>query len=131
MNRADGPIHRVRRAVRAFYDEHPALTEAGRVLVGVSGGPDSVCLLDAVAALQEETGVEARAAHLDHGLRGEAGRADAAYVAALCDQLGVPLDVERADVAALGKESRRSLEEAGRHARYDFFARCARRGGAI
>ena len=132
MNRADGPIRRVRRAVRAFYDAHPALTEAGRVLVGVSGGPDSVCLLDAVAALQEETGVEARAAHLDHGLRGEEGRADAAYVAALCDQLGVPLDVERADVAALGKESRRSLEEAGRHARYDFFARCARRGaGAV
>ena len=130
MKQEGGPVRRVHRAVRAFFREHAALAEAGRALVGVSGGPDSVCLLDAVAALQDETGVEARAAHLDHGLRGEEGRADAAYVTGLCDRLGVPLDVECVDVAALAKESRRSLEEAGRLARYDFFARVAHRRGA-
>ena len=130
MNRADGPVHRVRRAVRAFYSEHAALTGAGRALVGVSGGPDSVCLLDAAAALRDETGVDVHAAHLDHGLRGDEGRVDAAYVGGLCDRLGVPLDTECADVAALAKESRRSLEEAGRRARYDFFARAAHRWGA-
>ncbi len=124
MNRADGPVRRVLSAVRAFYVDH---ADAKRVLVGVSGGPDSVCLLDAAASLHDETGVDVRAAHLDHGLRGEEGRADAAYVAGLCDRLGVPLDTERADVAALAKESRQSMEEAGRRARYDFFARVARR----
>ena len=127
MNRADGPVRRVLSAVRAFYDEH---AETTRVLVGVSGGPDSVCLLDAAAALREKTGVDVHAAHLDHGLRGDEGRADAAYVAGLCDRLGVTLDVESADIAALAKESRQSLEEAGRRARYDFFARVARRTGA-
>ena len=55
---------------------------------------------------------------------------DAAYVSGLCDRLGVPLDAECVDVAALAKESRRSLEEAGRLARYDFFARVAHRRGA-
>ena len=130
MKQEGGPVRRVHRAVRAFFREHAALADAGRALVGISGGPDSVCLLDAVAALQDETGVEARAAHLDHGLRGEESRADAAYVAGLCERLGVGLDIECVDVAALAKESRRSLEEAGRLARYDFFARVVHRRGA-
>ena len=129
MKQEGGPVRRVHRAVRSFFREHAALADSRRALVGVSGGPDSVCLLDAVAALQDETGVEARAAHLDHGLRGEESRADAAYVAGLCERLGVGLDVECVDVAALAKESRRSLEEAGRLARYDFFARVAHRRG--
>ena len=126
MNRAD-PVRRVLSAVRAFHAEHPG---AKRTLVGVSGGPDSVCLLDAAASLREEAGLDVHAAHLDHGLRGDEGRADADYVTDLCERLGVPLDVEHADVAALAKESRQSLEEAGRRARYDFFARVARRRGA-
>ncbi len=130
MNRADGPVRRVLSAVRAFYDEHAALVEARRAIIGVSGGPDSVCLLDAAASLREETGAYVQAAHLDHGLRGDEGRADAAYVAGLCDRLGVPLDTECADVAVLAKESRQSLEEAGRRARYDFFTRVARQYGA-
>ena len=130
MKQEGGPVRRVHRALRAFLLEHAALADAGRALVGVSGGPDSVCLLDAVAALQDETGVEARAAHLDHGLRGDESRADAAYVSGLCERLGVGLDAECADVAALAKQSRRSLEEAGRGARYDFFARVAHRRGA-
>ena len=127
MNRADGPVRRVLSAVRAFYHEH---ADAKYVLVGVSGGPDSVCLLDAAASLRDDTGCGVHAAHLDHGLRGDEGRADAAYVAGLCDRLGLPLDTEHADVAALAKEARQSLEEAGRNARYDFFARVARRRGA-
>ncbi len=127
MTRADSPVRRVLGAVRAFYAER---AEMKHVLVGVSGGTDSVCLLDAAAALRDETGVDVHAAHLDHGLRGDEGRADAAYVAGLCDRLGVPLNVESADVATLAKESRQSPEEAGRRARYDFFARAACRHGA-
>jgi tRNA(Ile)-lysidine synthase len=65
--------------------------------------------------------------HLDHKLRGKAGRADAAFVRQLARRNKLEVEIESADVKALAARSKRSIETAGRTARYEFFARVARR----
>ena len=99
----------------------------GTMLVAVSGGRDSVCLLHYLATMPRDFSVAA--AHLDHGQRPTAGR-DVAFVRQLCRELDVPLTVERADVPALARQRGVGLEEAGRMARYDFFRRTADSLGA-
>ena len=114
--------------LRPFMERWHMLPPSGGVmLVAVSGGRDSVCLLHYLAAMPRDFSVAA--AHLDHGQRPTAGR-DVAFVEELCRELDVPLTVERADVPALARERGVGLEEAGRMARYDFFRRTADRLGA-
>ena len=114
--------------LRPFMERWHMLPPSGGVmLVAVSGGRDSVCLLHYLAAMPRDFTVAA--AHLDHGQRPTAGR-DVAFVEELCRSLDVPLTVERADVPALARERGVGLEEAGRMARYDFFRRTADRLGA-
>jgi tRNA(Ile)-lysidine synthase len=107
------------------------MTAPGAALVAaVSGGPDSVCLLHALAGLRQPDSLRLIAAHFNHGIRGAEADADERYVGALCEQLHVPLLVERADVPALAERHKLSLEEAARRARYTFLAAVARRAGA-
>lgn len=91
-----------------------------KLLVAVSGGADSVCLLHILARHRNEFGVEIHAAHLNHQLRGNESDADATYVSDLARKLGVPATVERRDVASYRKGG--SLEEAAREVRYGFLA---------
>lgn len=94
-----------------------------RYLIGVSGGRDSVVLLH---WLLERGFKRLVVCHLDHGLRGRASRADAAFVGRLAKRRGLPFVTERLDVASLAKQKRQSIETAAREARYDFFSRVAR-----
>ena len=93
-------------------------------MVGVSGGPDSLVLLHLLTRLRAEYDLRLQTAHLNHGLRPGADD-DAEFVAQIAKAWDVPCAVERADVAAIAKEQRLSVEEAGRQARYAFFARLA------
>jgi tRNA(Ile)-lysidine synthase len=94
----------------------------GTLVVGLSGGADSVALLDALASLRRRRGFRVVAAHLDHGLR--AGSADdAAFCAELCRSLDVPLRADRADVRARAARERGGLEQAARGERYAFLRR--------
>lgn len=119
------------RAVRDYCREHellPAASGAGRrnLVVGVSGGPDSLALLDALHELSGPLRLRLHVAHLDHSLRkGAAG--DARFVARHAARLGWPRTGVRVDVAGLSRRRGCSLEEAGRLARYAFFWRVARR----
>ncbi len=90
-----------------------------RYLVGVSGGRDSVALLH---GLVEGDYRRLVVCHLDHGLRGEASAEDARFVRRLADTLNLPVDCGVADVAALARRTKCSLETAARGARYAFFA---------
>lgn len=99
------------------------LPDKGKVLVAVSGGADSVCLLHILCAMRGEHGFKVFAAHLNHGIRGAEADADEEYVRALCDKLKVRLFVEHADIPAIAKNNGMSEEEAGRHERYKFFRR--------
>lgn len=98
----------------------PGAPGAGQTVVaGLSGGPDSVAMLDALLALAPGRGLRVVAAHLDHGLR-PGSREDAAFCRELCDRLGAPLRVGAADVAARARRDGGGIEEAAREERYAF-----------
>ncbi|MEA5114043.1 MAG: tRNA lysidine(34) synthetase TilS [Geobacteraceae bacterium] len=100
-----------------------------KVVVAVSGGVDSVALLDILAGL-ESLGLELVVAHLNHNLRGDESDADAAFVADLAFRYGLPFESGSADVLALSREWGMSLEESGRAARYRWLDSVAQKHGA-
>jgi tRNA(Ile)-lysidine synthase len=100
------------------------------VVVGVSGGADSVCLLHVLAKWRKGLGIKLHIAHLNHQLRGVESEADAEYVSNLAGSLGIPITIDRQDVAAYRTERNCSIEEAARELRYAFLARVAREVGA-
>ncbi len=106
-----------------------AIPDGVSILLAVSGGPDSTALLHGAAFLATDRGWQLSVAHLDHGLRPESP-SEAAAVAAAAVRLGLPIEVRRTDVRALATEEHRSVEDAGRQARYRFLEEAAARLGA-
>jgi tRNA(Ile)-lysidine synthase len=89
------------------------------IVLAVSGGPDSTALLIGAARLAPRRGWQLTVAHLDHALR-DGSAEEAAAVAAMAKELNLPSETRRADVAGLARAEHRSLEDAGRQARYRF-----------
>lgn len=112
----------------AFERAHDLLPPGRRVLVAVSGGPDSVCLAHFLAQMARRKGLTLELLHVHHGLRGREADRDAASVEKLGRTLGVPARIARAGVRALAKKRGLGLEEAGRKERYRLLAARARRG---
>jgi tRNA(Ile)-lysidine synthase len=106
----------------------PPRSEA--VVVGLSGGADSVALLDALASLRRRRGFRVVAAHLDHALRSGSPE-DAAFCAELCRALDVPLRVGRADVRGRAAREHGGLEQAARRERYAFLRQVREEEGAF
>ena len=115
--------------VLAFFQEHGMAAKGDLLIVGVSGGPDSLCLLHCLVQLQDVLGVRLHVAHLDHALRPES-QDDARFVTELAARWGLPCTVERHLVREFRDRHRLSLEEAARLVRYGFFGRKARELGA-
>jgi tRNA(Ile)-lysidine synthase len=107
---------------------HQMIVAGDRVGVAVSGGVDSVALLRLLEDLQNELGVGLCVLHLNHGLRGEASDADAAFVADLAREHRLELISAHEDVAAEAKRNHWNLEDAGRRARNGFFERAVSQG---
>lgn len=120
----------IERKVTELVREYGLLSGGETVLVAVSGGPDSVCLLHVLNKLQKDLDILLHVAHLDHGLRGAESEADAFYVKELCEKLGIPSTIEKRDVNEFNKERRTSLEEAAREVRYRFLDEVAETVGA-
>jgi len=114
-------ISRVRWTIR----KHHLLEAKDKVVVAVSGGADSVCLVSVLLGLKDEFGISLHIAHLDHGLRGEESDADARWVEALAHTLELPITVERRDVQKRAKNEKGSLEELAREIRYAFLSEVA------
>ena len=104
----------------------------GGVVVAVSGGADSTALLLALAGLAKakKLAMNFTVAHLDHGLRGDLGKADARWVANLAVKLGHQAAVGRVDVKKRAGKTGDNLEQAARRARYDFLVKVAKKEGA-
>ncbi len=115
--------------VRKTINEYHLFTPGESVLLGVSGGADSVCLTEVMCALAEELGIRLMVVHVDHGIRESAGR-DAAFVRAMAERRGLPFYLKEADVPALRAEWRCSMEDAARRARYDAFDQVMKETGA-
>lgn len=93
------------------------------IIVGVSGGADSVCLLVVLCALAQECGLLLTAVHVHHGIRGAEADRDERFVHDLCERLRVPYIAEYKNVPELAARNRQTLEEAGRQVRYETFER--------
>lgn len=123
--------------VQDHIRENQLLVPGDRVIVALSGGADSVCLLSVLDEIRHQgatgnTGIsdlELRAVHVHHGLRGEEADRDAEYVKTLCAQLKIPLVTVYRQVEAYAKEHGLSTEEAGRILRYEAFRQEAERWG--
>jgi tRNA(Ile)-lysidine synthase len=98
-----------------------------RVLIAVSGGVDSMALLDIMARLGPTMKLELAVAHFDHGLRGEESQADAAFVVEQAKLRGLKSYVGRGDVKRLSALQNLSIEESARKARYQFLTRVAKK----
>ena len=116
------------KGVLGFIRAHHLVLPEAPLLVAVSGGQDSVCLVHLLARLRTELKTKLHVAHLDHQLRDAESRADARYVARLAERLGIAATIEHRDVRAYHAEHDVTLEEAAREVRYAFFVEVA---GAI
>ena len=112
-------MHRkILESIREFIGENHMLVPGDRVIIGLSGGADSVSLLMILHELKNELNIELFAVNVHHGLRGEEADRDSAYAQELSENLGVPFVCVHANVAEYARVNGMSEEEAGRHLRY-------------
>ncbi|MGQ0792904.1 MAG: tRNA lysidine(34) synthetase TilS [Deltaproteobacteria bacterium] len=125
------PLERVKisDSVLGTIRKYDMLAPGDRLVVGVSGGADSVCLLHALAELAE-CSLSLVVAHLHHGIRGDEAERDLHFVEALAQGLNLPFESSRVDAPKFSRDSHLSLEDAARSLRYEFFRRIADKCGA-
>jgi tRNA(Ile)-lysidine synthase len=96
------------------------------IVVGVSGGPDSITLLTCLDKYKDKFQYKLVVAHINHLIRKDSTE-DEQFVENLCEKLNIPCEVKRANVAEIAKEEKRGEEEVGRKIRYDFFDEVAKK----
>ncbi len=107
--------------VLRFIKENDLLFLGDKILVALSGGPDSVFLLHFLNKYKKKFKIEIGAVHINHGLRGKDSERDELFCKAICDELSVPFYLLRKDIKSYSKKNKLSLEAAGRKIRYEFF----------
>ncbi|MCM1157399.1 MAG: tRNA lysidine(34) synthetase TilS [Bacteroidales bacterium] len=112
-------VEKIRKTIR----EYQMLDAKDRVVMGISGGADSVALLLALCRLREEFSLWLAAVHVNHGIRGDAAKGDAEYVERLCRTYGVPFFLFEENIPEMAKKQGKSEEEMGREYRYQCFFR--------
>lgn len=117
--------------VLSVIKRYNMLENCDRIVVGLSGGADSVCLLSVLNSLKAEYGFSLVAAHINHGIRGAEAQRDEESCKRLCESLNVPLEILHADIPTLSKQQGIGEEECGRIVRYDFFRSLAGERGKI
>lgn len=116
--------------VRDTIEKYQMLKPGDHVIVGVSGGADSLCLLAVLCLYRRQCPFQITAVHVEHGLRGAASLEDAAFVEQSCRQWKIPCIVRQVDMKGEARRTGESLEEAGRRLRYRAFEICCRELGA-
>lgn len=114
----------MRDRVFAWIQQYHMIQPKDRVVAGVSGGADSVCLLSMLLEFKKQENFEIAVVHVNHGLRGEEALRDESFVEEICKRENLPYFPYHYDVAAYAKQEHISEEEAGRILRYQAFADC-------
>lgn len=117
--------------VKKTIQDHHMLEKGDFIVIGVSGGADSVALLAALCAFQKEYVFDIEVIHIHHGLRGEEADKDALFVKQLCQKWNVPCTVFAFDITKEAKKAGIGIEEMGRICRYQTFQKKAGKNGKI
>lgn len=107
--------------VLAAIKEYNLIEENDNIIVGVSGGPDSMALLYSLLEVQNSVPFNVHIAHVNHGVRGDDAESDQLFVERIAKELNLPYYTKNVDMVGYGKEKGISSEEAGRELRYGFF----------
>ncbi|SCN23144.1 tRNA(Ile)-lysidine synthase [Clostridium sp. N3C] len=113
-----------------YIDQYNMLHNGDKVIVALSGGPDSMCLVHILKKLQERYNIKLYAAHVNHCLRGAEADADEEYVRGFCKNANIDFYSKRIDINELARITNTSTETAGREARYAFFNELKEKLGA-
>ena len=111
--------------VRETIEKNGLIRPGDNIVLGLSGGPDSVCLFDILRRLSGEYDLKLFPVHVNHMLRPGDAERDQRYVEELCESAGLPCRIFTVDCAAMARELGKTSEEAGRIARYDAFRQTA------
>jgi tRNA(Ile)-lysidine synthase len=132
LKASDEIVNKTFEKVLSFIRRHSMLDSSTGVIVAVSGGPDSLALLDMLLRVREKesalSSLKLHVAHLDHQLRRESDR-DAEFVRALARKSNLPVTISAIDVKEAARIARRGLEETAREIRYRFLLDAARQSG--
>ncbi len=119
----------MRNNIKAYMEQNKLICRGQHIIIGVSGGADSICLFHILRLLQEEYELKLTVAHINHGMRQEAEE-DAAFVEELCKEWEVPYKEHKCNIVELAKEQKCSEEVVGRNERYEFFEKVRSEYGA-
>lgn len=111
----------MKQAVNSFIKKHSLLTEGATIVVGVSGGPDSLALLHFLKKLEQRMKLKIIAAHVDHMFRGDESAEDFSFVENYCKKEGIPFEGTKINVRRYQEEHKLSSQVAARECRYRFF----------
>lgn len=111
----------LKKEVLSTIKEYSLINKDENIVIGVSGGPDSMALLYVLLEIKDEIDFNIHIAHINHGVRGEAADKDQLFVERVAKQLNLPYYTKNVDMILYGKEHGISAEEAGRELRYGFF----------
>ena len=117
----------VEEKVLLFIASEKLISNNDKILVGLSGGADSVFLLSFLKKFQKKFNLSLIAVHLNHNLRGKEADEDEAFCGKFCADLNIPIIVKKKNVKVFAKKNKLSLEEAGREIRYKLFADVAKK----
>lgn len=107
--------------VKNTIEEYRLINNNDKIIVAVSGGPDSMCLLDILRKMKDDIRIELIVAHINHCTRGEESDGDEEYVREYCKKYNIVFKSLRVDIEKVAKENGISTEMAGREERYAFF----------
>ena len=98
--------------VTEYIEDHSMIDKGDKIILALSGGPDSICLLHMLQDLKDLHGIQLHAAHINHCLRGEESDGDEEYVKRICSELQIPLHIKRVDIHKYSLDKGLSCETA-------------------
>jgi tRNA(Ile)-lysidine synthase len=122
-------IESTREKVEKFIETNNLIKRKDKVLMGISGGSDSICLIDILHHLKDFLGIEIAIGHINHLLRGDASDEDEKFVYDLGKRYGIPTFIEKIEVRGFARDSKLNVEEAGRLLRYKTLEKIAKKEG--
>lgn len=111
----------LRKKVKSYIESNRLISSGDTVILGLSGGADSVCLFLILNSLRQEMAYELKAIHVHHGIRGEQADADAQFVKELCTNYDTELTIIQRNIPEIVRSTGESEEECGRRIRYEVF----------